>query len=399
MNDLERSLVNEKENCCGCGSCALVCPTNAIHMVPMELGCVYPQIDPTKCIDCHKCERVCIYRKQRKISDNAPKAYAAVSNNQAVLDNAASGGVFGAIAHGIIDCGGAVFGCSMELEDGILTPRHICAEDHEMLRKLQGSKYVQSELGNTFLQVKKMLQTGRTVLFSGTPCQVDALKVFLNGIDTTNLFTIDIICHGVPSGQLFREYLMQSNKEYETFIFRDKRSGRNYCASYTYREDDIEIKKKYLPAELSSFYSYFLAAELCRECCYSCRYSNLNRIGDLTIGDYWGIENEHPEYLKDNGGTFDVTRGVSSLLVNTSKGQTLLERFGSDLIVAESRPEKVMKWNRQLNQPSRHSDVRGRLLERYSVLGYAGVEREYRERLGIRLIVRKIKWFLFGKKR
>lgn len=390
---MKDSLVNKKESCCGCGSCALVCPVQAIQMVPMELGCLYPQIDERTCIQCGKCEQVCVYRTDRSAAAAPPQAYAAVSKDRGVLDQAASGGVFGTVARSVVSSGGAVFGCAMEQAQGILTPRHICVEDHESLRKLQGSKYVQSELGDSFLHIKALLRQGRTVLFSGTPCQVDALKHFLRGEDTSCLYTIDLICHGVPSKKLFQEYLALLKRKIVGFKFRDKDYEWGLHASYTYEDKTGRIAKKALPTGLSSYYSFFLSSESYRESCYSCRYANMNRVGDITIGDCWGIEKEYPECLAENGGRIDMAQGVSAVLVNTAKGQALLDTFGQELFTTEADPEKIAKWNHQLCAPSAHSDVRYEIIKQYDTLGYAGVEKQFRSMLGSRYYVRLLRAF------
>lgn len=381
-----------KENCCGCGSCVLVCPKQAISMEPQELGCLYPKIDHTMCVDCGLCQRSCAYQNSANQNSAAISAYAAAANDTALLRESASGGVFASVAKQILREGGVVFGCSLEKVNGSLVPMHISIEREADLHKLQGSKYVQSDLGNSLPRIRDLLAQKRVVLFSGTPCQVDALRYYLLKADTTGLFTIDIICHGVPSAELFGGYLAEMKAgEVESFRFRDKTLGWGLNAGYVSRDRHGHTKTHLLPPGISSYYTYFLSGETYRESCYSCRYACANRVGDITIGDFWGIEQEHPELLKENGGKIDETKGVSSILVNTEKGRKLLELCGEELRTMASIPEKVIKWNRQLRMPSSHTMVREELIRTYETDGYSGVERHFRKNLGIRYVVRKLR--------
>lgn len=384
---MKQPLFVNTSHCCGCGTCALVCPVGAIEMIPGELGSLYPKIDMQKCMDCQKCVRNCAYQTQEENAHAPIQAFAAVAADKRLLRKSASGGVFATLAGAVLDDGGAVFGCSMETDGDILVPRHICVEAKGDLAKLQGSKYVQSELGGTFQQVKQLLKLGRTVLFSGTPCQVDALKKYTQGTTQGKLYTVDLVCHGVPSAKLFQEYLAQLCKKTVTeFYFRDKTFGWGLTAKYTYTNKKGFKKEVLLPPDTSSYYSYFLSSETYRQSCYTCRYADLNRVGDITIGDFWGIEREHP------GLEQDVSEGVSAILVNTPEGGKLLERFGQTLYLKETTPDRVAKWNKQLCGPSNHSDLRQEIVAQYEKSGYAGVEKLFRNKLGLRYNVKKLKY-------
>lgn len=381
------TLLTTESKCCGCGVCALECPADAIEMVPGELGSLYPKVDTQKCIDCQKCVKSCAYQTQRE-SEHVPlQAFAAVAADKKLLRKSASGGVFATLAGAILDAGGAVFGCAMEEDGGVLTPRHICIESRKDLVKLQGSKYVQSELGDTFTKIKQQLLQGRTVLFSGTPCQVDALKKYTQGVCSGKLYTIDLICHGVPSIKLFQDYLAQLCKRPMTeFYFRDKTFGWGLTAKYAYTNKKGMKKEALLPSDVSSYYSYFLSSETYRQSCYTCRYTNLSRVGDITIGDFWGVEREHPGFEQD------VSEGVSAILVNTPEGSQLLENYGQTLCLKETTPDRVAKWNKQLRAPSAHTALRQEIAEQYEKNGYAGVEAQFRNKLGLRYCIKKLKY-------
>lgn len=388
-------LVDRKEDCCGCGTCALVCPKQAITMRAGELGSIYPIINHDQCIGCEKCNKICAYQSEQKIKDKVKLVYAAMAEKSNLLLKSASGGVFATVAENILDHGGIVYGCSMEHEDGKLIPRHIGIEEKSELHKLQGSKYVQSFLGDVFREVKKELKSQRIVLFSGTPCQVDALNKYLEKEDTSSLYTIDIICHGVPSAQLFEEYIKELEKKKHgkvtEFCFRDKTWGWGLNGKYTLINAKGEKSIENFSADISSYYSFFLESETYRQSCYSCKYAGSERVSDITIGDYWCVEKEHPEYLEENGGTFPEKKGISCILVNTLQGENLLENFSRKLKIEKTEFSKVAKWNAQLRRASVHTEKRNKIIDCYEKKGYKGIEKLFRNSLGIKYYVRLLR--------
>lgn len=339
----------ENIRCCACTGCASICPTGAITMVPDENGFVYPVVDESKCVRCGLCEKVCAYRNdvppvsQKKVS-------VAVSGCTDVRESA-SGGLFAAFAQAVIDQGGAVYGCAMIYEKGQLWPRHICVTERRDLIRLKGSKYVQSDLTGMYPDVRRRLAEGQTVLFSGTPCQVAGLKGFLRK-EYENLFTVDIICHGVPGGKLFRDYISFEEKKrgakITSFRFRDKSQGWKLHGAMTLDSGETV----YFEPEESSYYQMFLNSYTYRENCYSCPYASDHRPGDVTIGDYWCVELVHPELLRENGGQLDHESGTSCLIVNNERGEQLLRQFGQGIVRWPSTYENAAKYNRQLTASS-----------------------------------------------
>lgn len=352
-----------------------------------EYGFLYPEIDYKKCIRCGRCNKVCAYQT-REENSTAKETYVAMGKDEDILRKSASGGIFATVATKVLEKGGVVAGCSLEQKGNILSPEHIMIESVDDLEKLQGSKYVQSSMGAIFKTIKEELEKSRLVLFSGTPCQVAALKNFLGNREYSNLFTIDIICHGTPSAKMFQDYLSELSRSVRGkiagFKFRDKAEGWGLKGSVEYLDNKGRKKKKMIPVKLSSYYRTFLHSDTYRENCYSCKYAGPYRPGDLTIGDYWGIEKEHSEYLSSNGGSIDEKRGVSCILVNNEQGKRMLDEFGSELKLLPSSFEKAARQNEQLNNPSKKGNEREKVLELYKNGGYPAVESWYYRKLGIK---------------
>ena len=370
-------MYDDKKLCCGCGVCALVCPKQAIVMEPDSYGFVYPHIKKEICISCGLCERACSFQKQS--SNNMPKAVYALSrkDSQRLMDSA-SGGVFAGIAEQWIEQGGIVFGVALLQRNETLNPSHTMAQTKEELLPLLGSKYVQSDLGTAYSDTKNLLDRGKKVLFSGTPCQVAGLKNWLKN-DYGGLLTIDLVCHGVPSSAMFQNYLEVESKKIghsiEDFRFRDKGKGWGLNAKLIYSEQGKD-KCVCVPSNQSSYYELFLRGEIYRESCYHCPYANAQHPADLTIGDYWGIEQEHPSYLTPYG-TLDKETGISMLMVNTAKGAEAFEIYKDAFWHYPSTFECVSKHNEQLIHPSSPGIHRETVLKLYQKKGYRAVNRWY----------------------
>ena len=242
---------------------------------------------------------------------------------------------------------------------------------------MQGSKYVQSSLGNIFKDVQKKLKNDIFVLFSGTPCQVDALKSYLRK-DYPNLLTVDIICHGVPSEQFFNDYIHYTQKkiggEISEFKFRDKSSGWGYNLTAKYIQVDGSTEYYRTASSDSSYFDMFINSIALRENCYHCKYTNGKRTGDITIGDYWGIEEEHPETLEQNGGRLSEKNGISVSLINSDKGIAFFDEIKEQFDCYESTFEKAAKRNTQLVHPVKLTKARKNVLDMYRKWGYGAVE-------------------------
>ena len=326
--NIESLLLNDIKNCCGCGACVNACPADAVVLRPDKSGFLYPKVDTAKCIECRKCIEACNYKKQ-PLYASKEKTYAAVTQNTDVSQSS-SGGVFSSLAFNILKDGGAVYGCTMNRTDEVFDPHHVRIDRVENLHLLQGSKYIQSEIGTIFRMVGEDLKNEKTVLFSGTPCQVDSLYGYL-GKDWPNLYTVDTICHGVPNAEFFNRYINYTESAKDAvitdYVFRDKSEGWKLFGRMDLQKVN-ESQRVYFEPEKSSYYQLFLNGYTYRENCYHCPFACRNRPGSITIGDYWNIDLAHSELNDDSSSKLDWKHGVSALIINTEKGVELMDRYG-----------------------------------------------------------------------
>ena len=375
----ERILFKDKLNCCACGACMNICPQDAIQMVEDDYSFLYPQINFEKCVDCGLCEKVCTFQHREESSD-AIIVYAAAQKDSEKIRQSASGGIFAAIAEAVLNEKGMVYGAEMIAENNNLCVEHKGINHLENLHELLGSKYVQSNINFIYKEIKEKLQDEQFVLFSGTPCQVAGLKGYLQK-DHDNLLTIDLVCHGVPSLKMFQDYIAvvqnKIKRRITNFKFRDKTQGWGLAAKLVFNNQNKETEESIISSQDSSYYSLFLKSEIYRDSCYSCKYASRNRPGDITIGDYWGIEARHPEYLKINGGHLDEKLGISCVLANTKKGQKQIDKCRDSLYLYPSTFEKVSEENQQLKSPSKKGKQRSKILTLYREKGYGAVEKNF----------------------
>ena len=310
-------------------------------------GFIEPVVNEEKCISCGLCLKRCPQINKLEIEGIEQKAYATQNKNEEDLKISSSGGMFIAFAKNIISQDGVVYGAAY---DQNLKVNHIRVENIEELKLLQGSKYVQGDTADTFEQTKNDLISGRKVLFSGTPCQIAGLKQYL-GKDYENLYTIDIVCHGVPSQKLFEKYKnsleAKENSKIDQFDFRDK-TEKGWGLNLRIKYQNNKVTKK--ASCFDSYYKSFLAGNTYRRCCYDCKYANLNRVGDITIADFLGIE--------ETNSKIDIKKGVSAVIVNSRKGQKIFEDIQQDIIAEETSIESVTKRNLNLKRPTPFPAIR-----------------------------------------
>lgn len=362
-----------------------------------EYGFRYPVIDSTKCIECGLCKKVCAY--QNANNDNEPMSAYVAQTKSDLINKSASGGIFASIANEILKESGIIYGVSLEYTCDKLFAKHVRITSNEELIKLQGSKYLQSDTGDTFKQVKEDLLNGRNVLYSGTPCQIAGLKSFLQK-NYENLYCVDIICHGTPNNRFFQDYILSLEEKYNDkildFKFRDKVGGWGLTANaYTANAYTANAGNKIFPCEESSYYMYFLKSYTYRINCYSCKYANKHRSGDITIGDYWGVQLEHSEYFIDNGGDINPRLGVSCIIVNNEHGKKLLGKYANSINLKDTSFDRVAKHNDQLRRPCDFNPKkRMEILEVYRNYGYDAVEKVYSNYIREEKLKRTIKNFI-----
>lgn len=335
------------DDCTGCFACMNRCPKDAISCVTDDLGRTLPQISPDKCVSCGLCKKVC--PQVNAVPFRVPiTCYAAQRNDDKKRIKSASGGIGAVLAEEIINAGGVVYGSAVK--DGKVI--HMRAETFEEVELFRGSKYVQSYIGNCFKDVQEQLKSGKKVLFIGTPCQIAGLKSFL-GKECANLFCVDLICHGTPPMKYLEQHLNHkagtSDADYITF-----RCGENDYHLIAVKNGKIIYKKDKLH---DSYYSSFYSGLISRENCYSCTYSKQERVSDMTIGDFWGL-NRSTLKTKQNG-------NISVILVNSVKGSRLFDSIKSELVFEERTVNEAVDGNPQLRRPSIKAANRTKFIRGY----------------------------------
>lgn len=332
-----------KDECTGCNACYSICPNNAIMMEEDKNGFLYPVINSEKCTDCGLCQKTCPVINKNIPKKLYQKCFAAMAEDN-IRQNSSSGGVFFLLADYILSNNGYVCGAAFDYET--LSTKHIIVDKKENLHLLQSSKYTQSDVNNCFKDIKKLLTSNKTVLFSGTPCQIAGLLYYLNNKNTKNLITIDLICKGVPPSKVHKKYLKENFSEDEKIqylTFRSKLSGWSPC-SLTEIQTNNQLYRS--PSTRDYFMKAFIQNLSIRKSCHNCTFATLKRQSDITIGDFWWIE-KYDKSLNDN-------KGTSLVLTNTDKGKKLFNQIEKNLKISKKIPIRIAtKYNGSLNKPSK----------------------------------------------
>lgn len=344
-----------RDRCTACGACMNICPKDAISFGEDEKGFLYPVISD-ECIACEACQRVCPRNTGSLLNRDEPAVYAAFSKDKIIRRNSSSGGLFTEIAKNILRQNGVVFAARMS--DDCKKVIYDSCNSEQVLSLFQGSKYVQSNTGFIFRDVKRALREGKKVLFVGVPCQVDGLKKYLI-VEYDNLFTIDIICHGVPSPKLWRDYCTKLEEENNSKIRRV--SFRYKKPNWTRFSLKVEFDggKQIVNSKFDDPYLISFLKEISmRENCHSCEYTNTRRTGDITLADFWG-------YRSDNFKMRNNEKGISLVLVNNEKGKTLFYGVRDKVVFREKTMQEAMSGNRSLKQPWNKSPVSDQFWNEY----------------------------------
>lgn len=362
----QKKITNPKK-CYGCTACYMICPKHAIEMKESKEGFLYPEIDNLKCIDCGLCEKVCPVENNDFVSMWKPKALAVQCKDINIRKRSTSGGAFVALSNSILEQNGVVYGVVYSDD---FTVRHIRATNVKNRNQMCGSKYCQSELGETFLLVLKDLNEKKHVLFTGTSCQIDGLKRFLimKKCDISNLWTCDLVCHGVPSPKIWKEHIKHiekvRNKKIQSYYNRSKIRGwhaHNECVCY------VDGKKEWNTKLSQNYKDLFYGHYIVRESCESCPYAGNVGVADITIGDFWGCEDIMPE-IDDNMGT-------SIVIINSEKGNEIINSCKNEIKYWDVPIELALKYNH--NKPIKHNIKRDDFWKDYNTMGFEGVVKKY----------------------
>lgn len=327
-------MIEYTNKCTGCTACKSICKFNAIKMEDDKNGFKYPIVNKDLCVNCGECERICPLNN-KSTKRTTPKAFACYNKDKNIRLQSSSGGIFSIIATKILASDGVVYGAAFDEKYNV---KHIEIEKIEEIEKLRGSKYVQSNLGETFKKIKTNLDEGKKVLFTGTPCQVAGLLNFLKR-EYSNLYTLDFICHGTPSPKVWKKYLE----------FRKKEDNKKEISGINFREkselgwEKYAMNIKYTKGEYTKIHSEdlymkaFLGDVSLRESCYNCSFKGEERAADITLADFWGVKKVMPSmYGKE---------GTSILMINSEKGQELFKAIEDNLEYKEVDINEVKKYN------------------------------------------------------
>lgn len=360
MKSLRFITFNEKQNCSGCTTCESICPANAIVMKYDEEGFLYPHIDSNKCLKCNLCDKVCPQKQSNApYEKNVFKVFGVKNLEEKELNTSSSGGLFSILGNKAVDNNGVVYGVKYSNNWNAV---HDSASSKEAIKEFKGSKYLQSDIRYQFKKVKQDLILGKTVLFTGTPCQIHGLKQFLSK-DYENLITVDLICHGVPSPKVFRDYIAYIEKKYRNHVaminMKDKTNGWGHQSLRIYFTDGTSMFGK---ADSDLWNTIYYSYQVLRPSCYNCNYSNYHRVGDISIGDFWGVEKAIPNFYD--------SRGVSLVFVNTQKGNTFFNKCKNDMSVIETDTNHCDKGQHNLERCAPISLEREVFWKVYNLFGF-----------------------------
>ena len=370
--------LRKKEDCCGCGACYAVCPQGCISMEKDEEGFLYPHVDETVCIDCGMCETVCPIINFA-VSQGIPESWAVYAKSEKLVKHSSSGGVFSVLAETVINDGGVIFGAAFDTEWGVRTRKAASFEELDSLRK---AKYVQCETGNAYCEIKKLLLQGVEVIYCSTPCQIAGLLSFLDS-KYDNLYTVDIICHGVASPDVWQYYLSLQKETIQCVNFRDKRDGWEKNSISLQFSNGRELVERNTQ---NSYMQAFLHGLSVRPSCFVCKFKGLQRVCDITLGDLWGAEYQCPEGYN--------AYGTSLVMVHSKKGRDLMDRCKDKFHKVKAPMPASIAFNSSIKDSLKKPVKREWFMEKYQnedfdalVHDCLSVESSRRVSLGYRIIM------------
>lgn len=376
---VKTTVLDIKENCCGCSACSEACPVNCIAMVSDTEGFKYPEIDRDRCVDCKRCENICpAVNKTSPEKQIGEHCFVAYSLDNAVRKNSSSGGIFYHLAKKIINEGGVVFGAAV---DGY-SVKHTFAENEEQIKQFMGSKYVQSDMGDCYKSAKDFLESGKKVLFSGTPCQIKGLYAFLGKKAYPNLITQDLICHGVPSPKVWESYIGHKTKaENPQISFRDKFFGWHYFSLKI--KDKSKVYRKNL--EEDWYLKLFLDNTILRPSCHNCKAKQEGSSADITLADCWGPHKVCPDVR-------DTDKGLSLVLVNSQKGNDFWSELSAHNVLFSKEVEsgKAIASQSAISQSANMNAKRALFFESLNKMSFGELYKSWYRKSLVRTVKQKI---------
>lgn len=363
---MEKYNVIDKKDCTGCMACKSICPKNAINIYEDEEGFKFPTIDRKLCVKCGLCKKVCPVISKLQDNEYNIEVYACINRNKDERLQSSSGGIFSLIARYILENGGTVFGAKFNDKLEVI---HDYIENEKQIQIFRGSKYLQSDINNIYIKVKEKLLNNKLVLFTGTPCQIEGLLGYL-GHDYDNLYTQDIICHGVPSPKVWRKYIQykkEKNGEYPNSInFRRKDilGWSNYQVSYKYSEKEENIQHDEDP-----YMKIFLKNLDLRKSCYNCKFKKIHRNSDLTIADFWGINEVNPK-LNDE-------KGISALIIHSRKGKKIFDSIKDKIEYCKADISDIIKYNSCICNSTQYNEKRDEFFKDLNICDFDELIKKY----------------------
>lgn len=402
--------IKNKKDCSGCHACMSICPKGCITMTHDNEGFLYPKVNYNLCIKCKKCIDVCPVINKPKTNET-PQAYACINKDEETRLKSSSGGIFTLLADLVLQEEGAVFGAAFNSQFEL---EHICIDNSNIhdLDKLRGSKYLQSRIGNAYIEAENKLKTGKPVLFTGTPCQIAGLRSYLNKQNRVdieykenkekneskekegnignkgnnekernkegyeekkeyaNLITMDFVCHGVPSPKVWDIYrkFREDKEQTKTQIvnFRYKKEGWKKFSMFFKFDNDNEYTNN---LEKDIYLKAFLKDLCLRPSCYDCKFKGLNRYSDITLADFWGVAKELPDMDDDSG--------TSLVFVNSVNGQEIFDKIKDDMIFKEANIQSAIKYNPAAIRSAKYNKDRDMFMRQISSIPFDELTDKY----------------------
>lgn len=367
----------DKNKCTGCSACASSCPNGCITMVCDREGFAFPSINNSACLNCELCRKACPVLNVKETNSKNTLAYAAYTMDTDLRMESSSGGIFSEISKEVLKRNGVIYGAAYDKNFRVI---HKCVDQYESLDSLRRAKYSQSDLGNCFPEIKKRLEYGQRVLFSGTPCQVAGLQSFL-GKYYENLICIDFVCHGVPSPMVWEQYVLyRSNLDSQGSLpqrinLRCKESGwskYSYSVDFSYENGVRHLCKN----SEDEYMKMFVNDYILRKSCGCCQEKGYERKSDITLGDFWGIWDVAPE--------MDDDKGTSLVLVHSEKGHSMIEQISHRIRIKAVKLNQASQMNMAMIEPIKHQKVRGDILDTILKSGFQPLQTLLQNQTGMK---------------